>query len=205
MAESVFAFFTGSHDANISVTTGNDDIYTIELERIFGNRYFCFTGLIEEEDYEPLCEYIHKILKQRGVDLNSFDVGIFEWYTPQPIIDFMVDFFSISTVHIKDDFCHHHRSHAANAFYSSGFDEALVVSNDGFGDDGTFCVYEVSKSNPNFNQINEHTMHTYPTKYANCGRFISEIKKNAGPVLNNLANAGKIMGLSAYGSFNKDY
>ena len=205
MAESVFAFFTGSHDANISVTTGNDDIYTIELERIFGNRYFCFTGLIEEEDYKPLCEYIHKILKQRGVNLNSFDVGIFEWYTPQPIIDFMVDFFSISTVHIKDDFCHHHRSHAANAFYSSGFDEALVVSNDGFGDDGTFCVYEVSKSNPNFNQINEHTMHTYPTKYANCGRFISEIKKNAGPVLNNLANAGKIMGLSAYGSFNKDY
>ena len=99
----------------------------------------------------------------------------------------------------------HHLCHAANAFYSSGFEEALVVSNDGFGNDGTFCVYEVSKSNPNFDQINEHVMHTYPTKYANCGRFISEIKKKAGPILNNLANAGKVMGLSAYGSFNKDY
>ena len=229
MHKSIFSFFCGAHDANLSVYV-DGNLYTIELERIFGNRHFRLNHLmltIDAEDqtslYGEICIYLKKLLESRGVFRPSFDVGLFEWYTPEELTKCMVDFFDIKEVHVQDgnyseefvekmklkgskgDLCWHHRAHAAGAFYSSGFDEALVVSHDGSGNDGSFCVYEMSKENPNLNQINEYDLTPFPTKYASLGRFISEIKKAPGPLLSNLTNAGKVMGLSAYGSLSEDY
>ncbi len=40
-AESILSFYCGSgHDANLSVYINSKPAYTIELERVFGNRYF---------------------------------------------------------------------------------------------------------------------------------------------------------------------
>jgi carbamoyltransferase len=117
----------------------------------------------------------------------------------------MGKFFNIKEIHFRDDLTYHHKSHAAGAFYSSGFDEALVFSYDGGGKDGTFCVYDLDKREPNFKQINDHELIPYPTKYSKLGCFNSEIKKREGDLASDLGGAGKIMGLSSYGSYNKDF
>ena len=204
MHKSIFSFFSGSHDANLSVCLDNK-VYTIELERIFGNRYFSINTLIKEEQYEGLCQYLKKILDEKGMLRPNYDVGMFEWWTKQELVDFMVRFFNINEIHHQNDFTYHHRSHASGAFYSSGFEEALIFSHDGSGNDGTFCVYEVSKDRPSFQQINDYEFKPYPTKYSKLSSFNSEISKREGDLASELGGAGKIMGLSAYGSYNEDF
>jgi len=205
MDKSIFSFFSGSHDANLSICLNGDAIYTIELERIFGNRYFSMRRLIGEGQYHDFCTYLVEILKEKGVFRTSYDVGLFEWWCPPELVEFMTNFFGIKEVNFQNDYTYHHRSHAAGAFYSSGFDEALIFSYDGSGNDGTFCVYEVNKENPDFRQINNHQFTPYPTKYAKLSSFNSEISKREGDLASELGGAGKIMGLSAYGSYNEDF
>jgi len=83
----------------------------------------------------------------------------------------------------------HHRTHAASAFYPSGFDEALVVSLDNYGGHLSTVVYKGSgdelvsiKSFPRFNSF---------------GRFYSDITDFLGFRRSN--GEGKVMGLAPYG------
>ncbi len=209
MAESVFSLFNNSHDGNLSVCVDGNTLCTIELERLFGNRYFYFPYLIKEDKYHRFCSYLKQILQSKRVFRPHFDVGLFENGTEEGLVDFITEFFNIKKVHFNDDLTYHHRSHAAGAFYSSGFDEALVISYDGGGNDGTFCVYETNKERPNFEQINDYEMIPFPTKYASMAYFISEIQKKDqdgyNPHSRVMTHVGKVMGLSAYGSRNEDY
>ena len=226
--ESIFSFFGGTgHDANLSIFL-KGRIHTIELERIFGNRFFCrqhnpfsFYSIAEEGDFFPgkekdilnLLSYIKEILISEEIFLDHYEVGLFDWDTPKEIVGIVSRFFSIQKVHYKDDVTSHHKAHAASAFYSSGFDEAMVFSYDGGGNDGTFCVYDINKSNPSFKQINEYEIVPYTTKYARLALFTKEVKK---PIPrdyldsqrhehNGVSYPGNIMGLAAYGSFNQDF
>jgi len=212
MDKSIFSFFSGSHDANLSICLNGNTIFSLEFERIFGNRYFSTTNLLEvsflkvgsEKQYHDFCDYLKQILEKKGVFRPYFDIGLFEWWCKPKLVKFMSEFFGIKEVHFQDDLTFHHRSHAAGAFYCSGFDEALIFSYDGSGNDGTFCVFDVSKENPSFKQINDREFMPYPTKYAKLSFLTSEIRKRDGDLASDLGGAGKIMGLSAYGSFNKD-
>ena len=217
MDKSIFSFFSGSHDANLSICLNGNTLFTLELERIFGNRYFPMNRLLPFDDqndetlretkkrYHNFCVYLQRILEEEGVFRSHFDVGLFEWWCEPEFVDFVGEFFDIKEIHFRDDLTHHHRSHAAGAFYSSGFDEALVFSYDGSGNDGTFCVFDLDKREPNFKQINDYESMPYPTKYAILSYLNSEIKKQYGDLASDLGGAGKIMGLSSYGSFNEDF
>ena len=217
MDKSIFSFFSGSHDANLSICLNGNTLFTLELERIFGNRYFPMNRLLPFDDqndetlretkkrYHNFCVYLQRILEEEGFFRSHFDVGLFEWWCEPEFVDFVGEFFDIKEIHFRDDLTHHHRSHAAGAFYSSGFDEALVFSYDGSGNDGTFCVFDLDKREPNFKQINDYESIPYPTKYAILSYLNSEIKKQYGDLASDLGGAGKIMGLSSYGSFNEDF
>ena len=226
--KSIFSFFGGTgHDANLSIFL-EGRIHTVELERIFGNRFFCrqhnpfsfysidgtgdfFPG--KEKDILDLLSYIKEILISEEIFLDYYEVGLFDWDTPKEVVEIVSRFFSIQEVHYKDDVTSHHKAHAASAFYSSGFDEAMVFSYDGGGNDGTFCVYDINKSNPSFKQINEYEMVPYTTKYARLALFTKEVKKptprdyldSQRHEHNGVSYPGKIMGLAAYGSFNQDF
>ena len=226
--KSIFSFFGGTgHDGNLSIFL-EGKIHTVEFERIFGNRFFCrqhnpfsfysldieqtfFPG--KEEDTINLLNYIKEILVSRGVFSDHYEVGLFDWDTPEKIVEIVSRFFSIQEVCYKDDVTSHHKAHAASAFYSSGFDKAMVFSYDGGGNDGNFCVYDIEKSNPSFKQINKRDEVPYSTKYARLANFTKEIKKptprdyldSQRHEHNGVSYPGKLMGLAAYGSFNQNF
>ena len=222
MGELIFSFYGGGHDLNVTVY-GDNKLVTIEAERIFGNRYLSLELLSVQERLEVF-SYFKKILEEEGLWRPQYDTGLFDWGTSDHHLKEVQEFFHIKNIRRFS----HHRAHAAGAFYASGFDEALVVSHDGGGDDGTFCVFDIEKANVDFTPINEYISNPFSTKYSTLGRFIEEIRplpgsplrqrlqKNLHPMQSvpfahrrvqdiDQSVAGKIMGLSAYGSLNKDF
>lgn len=106
----------------------------------------------------------------------------------------------------------HHLAHAAGAFYQSPYNEALVFSFDGGGDDGKFNVYLADRKegpkllekviNPKLN--NHHIYYDLGFPYATFGDFFKDIRREA-LTDGNLVYPGKIMGLCSYGKVHEDW
>ncbi len=203
--ESIISFFLGQHDSNISSCRG-DNLFILELERLFGNRYFSFEELTEEEQRQIFL-LIKDIFKENRVPYSDFDTGLFSFCTSKDTIELAKEVFRVNKIYHKDKLTSHHKAHASAAFHSSGFDKALVFSYDGGGNDGCFCVYDIDGADPNFSQVNESDWIDFTSKYCTMGNFISEIHKSHADNLQVHTNkmAGKVMGLSAFGEHNSDY
>ena len=195
--------FTG-HDANISVYSEKlNKFYHFELERIFGLRYFIMENFSDSQKTYIL-QYIKNIILSLGFE-ETFDVASLLRHHPftdeglEKDKDFLKSSFKIL------DFVsyNHHECHAASAFYLSKFESSLIVSYDGYGNDGNFCIFH--GDNNGIKKQNPYTLTGLTEFYAYVGDFISEIKKKDNDsLINALSNPGKLMGLSAYGSFDKN-
>jgi carbamoyltransferase len=86
----------------------------------------------------------------------------------------------------------HHLSHAANAFYTSGFDEALIVTLDGYGS-GLAGSVSVGRNG----QINRVHAVEFPHSL---GTFYESVTSGLG--FQPSRHEGKIVGLAAYGDPN---
>ena len=107
------------HDSSFCVLEDGDPTIHAELERY-------------TREKEPKGDSF-KLFKDVYKDEDSIDY----WVTCSPLDSFKDG--SKRCVKVSDDFNHeiygvgHHQAHAANAFYSSDFDEALIVTFDGGG------------------------------------------------------------------------
>jgi carbamoyltransferase len=90
----------------------------------------------------------------------------------------------------------HNLSHAALAFYTSPFDNSLILSYDGKGDDGHTVLFKGNTKSIEY-------FKTYNLQLGNCylniGYFLG-IKPDIAGI-----GSGKTMGLSAYGSFQEKW
>jgi carbamoyltransferase len=86
-------------------------------------------------------------------------------------------------------FLDHHYAHAASAYYTSGFDDALVVTMDGGGDGCSSHVYQVV--NGKFKKLNEIS------SYDSLGNYYSYVTAICG--FKAQKHEGKITGLAAHG------
>jgi len=93
----------------------------------------------------------------------------------------------------KVSFIDHHLSHAAGAFFLSGFNEALVFTSDGKGDHVSHRTY-IMRSN-SFEKLYESRA------FDSVGFFYSCITSYLG--FKKLRHEGKITGLASYGDFDK--
>ncbi len=128
----IISFHT-RHDANVSVVENNEVIVTVELERVFDERYFQSSDELVKFKLEWV-EALEKVFDFVGY--NEFDLGITSWVMPsqrRALMD-MVNCKRWETVD-------HHMSHASLGFYDSGFKKALIISYDGGGNDGVFNIY----------------------------------------------------------------
>lgn len=88
----------------------------------------------------------------------------------------------------------HHRSHAASAFYPSGFDESIVLTMDAMGEVESTVVWHGTQSG-----IEKLRSYDAPNSL---GAFYATVTRMLG--YDPIYDEGKVMGLAAYGSPNED-
>jgi carbamoyltransferase len=97
----------------------------------------------------------------------------------------------------------HHGCHAACGFYQTNYEEALIVSFDGGGNDGFFNIYHA----PNRDEINEIARlgldMGFP--YMSFGDYLNDVKLEPALNIGNLVYSGKIMGLCSYGKLREEW
>jgi carbamoyltransferase len=192
--------FYGSHNAAVVVEENNKILCVIEIERFLnvknagyaqymtcGTRQFLLKELvkwIEEKygisEYEN-CYYLNSDTNEAGV----------MWYYEKLI--------PAKNYHN----CLHHLSHAACGFYQSSYEEALIISFDGGGNDGFFNIYH-APCRCKINEIARLGLDLgFP--YMSFGDYLSDVKKEPALNIGNLVYSGKIMGLCSYGNLRQEW
>ena len=97
----------------------------------------------------------------------------------------------------------HHASHAACGFYQTDYQEALIVSYDGGGNDGFFNVYHASDRNTITEIARLGVDMGFP--YMSFGDYLKDIKLEPALNIGNLVYSGKIMGLCSYGVLREEW
>ena len=85
---------------------------------------------------------------------------------------------------------HHHDTHAANAFFASGFDRALLVTFDGYGSGAAGGIYTGGPDGI-------HLLHRFDFPNS-LGHFYEQVTSGLG--FKPMRHEGKIVGLAAYGN-----
>ena len=187
--KNLVSIFAG-HDANISFYNAEKDTYhTIELERLVKKRYFRL-----HEDNSP--EY------QKDLLIQCRDIAEKEWGIKNDYEAFLVSSDGYIQTDPRDIFnvekvitiASHHQTHAASTLYKSPFDQALIFSYDGGGDDGHFNIYLGDKEKGI--RLLENIPSDFGGGYLLCGSLVREVAEKS---RHQLALSGKLMGLCGYG------
>jgi len=191
--KNLVSIFAG-HDANITFyNAAKDEYHLIELERLVKKRYFRL-HVDNSPDYQKeiltLCQEIAE--EDWGIknDYEAVLISSDGFIQVDPNEIFNTE--KIVTV------ARHHQTHAAAAFYLSPFEQALIVSYDGGGDDGHFNVYA---ANGKEIKLLKNIKSDFGGGYLLCGSMIREVAEKS---KHQLALSGKLMGLCGYGKTNYD-
>lgn len=202
--------FYGSHNAAYVVEENGKILLVLEVERLLNYKnsglaqYLCpkVPDLVYLSKYIP--QFIMKklnITKFKNCYALNTDVIINEYYYLEKNIPAE-----------NYEYGHHHRSHAAGTFYQSPYNESLIFSFDGGGDDGKFNIYYANRKNSvqlletilNPNANNPHIHYDLGFPYMIMGQYLADIKLE--PLsIGNLVYPGKIMGLASYGKVNEEW
>ena len=185
-----------NHDSSVSFYNGETGKYhIIELERLIRERHYKIsdnapsTGVRIELLKD--CKFIAK--KYWGIENDYECVLISSQYEDS------FDNQSIKKVFNSKEYItleNHHHTHAACAFYQSPFDKALIFSYDGGGDREFFNFYNADRNS--IKLIDKFPINL-GAGYWLCGSLIKEIIERS---KNRRSYAGKMMGLSGYGTVN---
>ena len=177
------------HDANITVSRDDQVILIFECERFFTQRYFQFSR--QEDRFR---EQIDAVLSEvsRLTRIETYDDCILNW-VPDDHSSILRELVPAKRFLETT----HHRAHAAGAYFLSPFDECLILSTDGGGNDGWFNIYEGRNRRV---KLLKRLDLNLGSSYRMLGNFIREIKsRKEFEFRRGLDIAGKLMGLAAYG------
>lgn len=181
----------GSHDASICFKDANGKYRIFEIERLTKERY----ATLNQPNYSEIYQKIKEIGK-----LDSFEICYYS-ELPEEQINYLQTLFQIKEFKLTG----HHLSHAACAYYQSGFQDSLIISFDGGGFDGgegddrvTYFNIYLKTSEHNFTRL-ERIKWDMGSSYGELAVPISEIKKTEDWGKTFLSYAGKKMGLCGFG------
>ena len=192
--KNLVSIFAG-HDANITFYNADKDEYhLIELERLVKKRYFRLHVDNSPEYQKEILTLCQEIAEEDWGIENDYETVLicsdgFIQVDPKEIFNTS----NVTTV------ARHHQTHAAAAYYLSPFDQALIVSYDGGGDDGYFNIYSANQSEI---KLLENIKSDFGGGYLLCGSMIREVAEKS---RHQLALSGKLMGLCGYGKPKSDF
>ena len=202
--------FYGSHNAAYVVEEGDEIILVLEVERFlnYKNSGMAQYKCPKVEDLLFFAEYIPKWI------LNKLKLERFEncyFLNTDVIIDekFHLEEF-IPANNFKSSL--HHQAHAAGCFYQSDYNEMLVFSFDGGGNDGKFNIYHCERENgvTLLEQVKSpyasspHIYYDLGFPYMIISHYLNDIKYQDLST-GNLVYPGKIMGLASYGKVREEW
>jgi carbamoyltransferase len=202
--------FYGSHNSAYVVEKNGEILLVLEVERFLNYKNSGLAQYLVPKvpDLLFLAEYIPQFI------MNKYGIEEFDncYYLNADVVMDKVHNLEQFIPSKNYEFGLHHQSHAAGTFYQSPYNEALVFSFDGGGNDGKFNVYYATREksvqlledvvNPISN--NPHIKYDLGFPYMIFGHYLGDIKLE--PLnIGNLVYSGKIMGLASYGNINKEW
>lgn len=201
--------FYGSHNSALAIEDNGKILCVLEVERFTNYKNGGIAQYKTVKDIHLTMENIVNWIK-RTYNIQEFEnciVNAVTVHMHENSYDLHKMIPHRNTIHID-----HHVAHAAGCFYQSDFDEALIFSFDGGGNDGKFNIYLAKRrlgpvllesvNNPILK--NDHIKYDLGFPYATFGDFFDDIKFE--PIVDgNLVYPGKIMGLCSYGNVHEEW
>jgi len=192
--------FYGSHNAAFAVEKDGKVVTVIEVERFTNQKNAGYSQYLTSYSRPYLVKYVlDYIKKEYGID--EYETC---YFLNTDCIEDEVKYFHHKMIP-ADNYVGtlHHGSHAACGFYQSDYQEALIVSYDGGGNDGFFNVY-VAPNRKEINLIEKFNVDLgFP--YMSFGDYLGDIKYEHALSIGNLVYSGKIMGLCSYGKVREEW
>ena len=192
--------FYGSHNAAIAVEQNGKVLTVIEVERFLSQKNAGYGQYLISYTRPYLMKYILDYI-YRVYGIKKYDTC---YYQNTDTIEN-----GVKTHYEKlipaDNYinCSHHYSHAASGLYQTDYNEAIIISFDGGGNDGFFNMYH-AKDRDNIECITKHVLDLgFP--YMIFGQYLNDIKFEPGLNIGNLVYSGKLMGLCSYGKINEKW
>jgi len=200
--------FYGSHNSAFAIEKDGEVLCVLEIERFCNYKN---AGIAQYKTVKDIHITMELVLNwiEKTYGIKEFDTCIINTVTVH--MDRPYDL-QLMIPHKEVKRVTHHYAHAAGAFYQTDFQEALIFSFDGGGDDGKFNIFLANREegptriknviNPEL--MNDHLGYDLGFTYATFGEFLGDIKKE--PLSDgNLVYPGKIMGLASYGTVHEDW
>jgi len=201
----------GSHNGAYAIEKDGKILTVVEVERLLGikNCGIAQYKTPRSNNLLYIAEYIPKFLMQK-FGITEFDTCFYQ--NTDVVMDeqlYRTEQFIPAKKYVQKL---HHQAHAAGCFYQSSFQEAIVFSFDGGGNDGMFRIFHATRNggveplktvlNPVFNFEHYHYNLGFP--YMVLGHYLKDIKQeDLGN--GNLVYPGKLMGLTSYGTVRHEW
>ena len=200
--------FYGSHNAALSIEEDGEFIVTIELERFLNKKNAGYSQYkLAQLRRHLMPEILHFIEKEYGIKHfeTCYHLNTETSETPE---EGKVVYAKTIPADNYNNSALHHKSHAAGAFYQTDYDQALIISFDGGGNDGFFNVYH-AENRDTITLISNGGQWGWNLDlgfaYMSFGDYLSDIRREIDLNEGNLVYSGKIMGLCSYGELNEEW
>jgi len=185
----IVSLYSG-HDANITFyDSESNKCHIIEIERLVKKRYFRLHVDNTNDEIQNILSKCQNIAEKEWGFTNEYDYFIgLDSYIPHHIIHSV--FKSKKYLPVPN----HHKCHAMSTYLQSPFEDCLIFSYDGGGDDGHFNIYKIID---NKLQLIENVPSDFGGGYLLLASCLREVTEKSG---HPLSLSGKMMGLCAYGT-----
>jgi carbamoyltransferase len=185
------------HNSSISFYC-NGKYHIFELEKLVGFKNFMLAEQ-NERFVEELINQVLSIIRDKFDcfgPINTLLLGK-DW---TQVDEILINKLSPNNVKYYD----HHLGHAACSFYQSEYEDAIIISYDGGGNDGFMNFYSANKK-LGITKIDKDFDCNLGVPYYMAGYPIQEITNKTGYLVDDLKIAGKLMGLVGYGKEDENY
>lgn len=212
------------HNSSVTIISNGETVLHLENERLSNIKYdaYPFHVLKELPNYIEKCDY----LSIAGVGPLSVIDTFSNDDTYSSYVKHLNKKFHTNHLHVHDYWDSHHKLHAAQAFYNSGFDVAVCIIKDGMGSEVHFDHSNLMKGS--YGREQSSVYHAgYPDKIelieqkinvpynvelqltdkiylTNCASEALAFQKTSKYFGFHELDAGKVMGMSAYGKPDKN-
>ena len=189
--------FTGSHNSTFAVEHKGKILLVLEVERFLGYKNSGLTQYkVPRYPFFVLEHVLDYIKSYTGFSKFENCISIGDTRVNVNGVPYDINCLIEANNYITTK---HHLSHAGGSFYQSPYEEALIISFDGGGNDGTFNVYHGERSRGLEQVFNFNLDFGFP--YMIIGHYLDDIKLQALQE-GHLVYPGKVMGLVSYGTVN---